>query len=116
MYDIIGDIHGHADKLIALLQKMDYQRVGSSWRHPDGRRLVFAGDYIDRGPGIEQVLQTVRACVDAGDADAIMGNHEFNAMAMIVYELMALMLRISIIGVAYIARKMPISTARRWSN
>ncbi len=81
MYDIIGDIHGHADKLIALLQKMDYQRVGSSWRHPDGRRLVFAGDYIDRGPGIEQVLQTVRACVDAGDADAIMGNHEFNAMA-----------------------------------
>ena len=43
--------------------------------------MVFLGDYIDRGPKIRETLQTVRAMVEDGDAFAIMGNHEFNAIA-----------------------------------
>jgi hypothetical protein len=79
-YDLIGDIHGHHDKLIALLKKLGYLPHGESFRHPDGRKVIFLGDYIDRGPKIREVLHTVRAMVGAGDALAIMGNHEFNAV------------------------------------
>ncbi len=80
-HDIIGDIHGHYHRLIALLEKLGYEPTGDSWKHPEGRKLVFAGDYIDRGPQIKEVLELVRGCVEAGDAYAIMGNHEFNAIA-----------------------------------
>lgn len=42
--------------------------------------MVFLGDYIDRGPQVREVLHTVRAMVEAGDALALMGNHEYNAI------------------------------------
>ena len=80
-YDLIGDIHGHYDKLIALLNGLDYEPHNGSYRHPDGRKVIFLGDYIDRGPKIRETLRLVRAMVDAGEAQAIMGNHEFNAIA-----------------------------------
>ena len=79
-YDLIGDIHGHHDKLTALLKKLGYKPAGPGFQHPEGRKVIFLGDYIDRGPGIREVLHTVRAMVEAGDALAIMGNHEFNAI------------------------------------
>src|ERR1035441_2819838 len=44
-------------------------------------KVIFLGDFIDRGPEIRETLQTVRAMVDGGSALAVMGNHEFNAMA-----------------------------------
>lgn len=79
-YDLIGDIHGHAAPLEALLLKLGYAEAGSTWRHPEGRQIIFLGDYVDRGPAIRRVLQIVRDMVDAGDALAIMGNHEYNAI------------------------------------
>lgn len=79
-YDLIGDIHGHAAELAALLYALGYRKLGDTHRHPDGRKVVFLGDYIDRGPAIRDVLRTVRGMVDAGDALAIQGNHEFNAV------------------------------------
>lgn len=79
-YDLIGDIHGHHDKLTTLLHKLGYLPHDGSFHHPEGRKVIFLGDYIDRGPKIREVLHTVRAMVDAGDALAIMGNHEFNAV------------------------------------
>lgn len=45
------------------------------------RSRVFAGDFIDRGPQITDVLGIVRTMVDEGDALAVIGNHEFNAIA-----------------------------------
>ena len=42
---------------------------------------MFIGDFVDRGPGIGEVIEIVRAMVDAGDALAVMGNHEYNAIA-----------------------------------
>ncbi len=79
-YDLIGDIHGHHDKLTTLLYKLGYLTHGESFHHPEGRKVIFLGDYIDHGPKIREVLHTVRAMVDTGDALAIMGNHEFNAI------------------------------------
>ena len=80
MFDVIGDIHGQGDALIALLQELGYQREGRAYRHPD-RKVIFVGDFVDRGPKIQLVLETVRAMVDAGTALAVMGNHEFNMIA-----------------------------------
>jgi predicted MPP superfamily phosphohydrolase len=79
-YDVIGDIHGHADELHALLAKLGYENRKGTHTHPEGRKVVFLGDYIDRGPQIREVLQTVRGMVDSGNAHAILGNHEVNAL------------------------------------
>ncbi|MGE2736063.1 metallophosphoesterase [Mycolicibacterium vaccae] len=81
-YDVIGDIHGCADKLYELLESMDYRRTeaGGAYAHPT-RTAIFVGDLIDRGGQQREVLQTVKAMVDAGSARMVLGNHEFNAMA-----------------------------------
>ena len=79
-YDIIGDIHGHADALEALLTDLGYRNTGGAWRHPD-RQALFVGDFIDRGPKQMETVSLVRRMVDAGSARAVMGNHEFNAIA-----------------------------------
>lgn len=79
-YDIIGDVHGHADQLEALLHKMGYRRHLKTWRHPE-RTAVFVGDLIDRGPRQLDTVEIVRHMVDAGSARIVMGNHEFNAVA-----------------------------------
>jgi hypothetical protein len=79
-YDLIGDIHGQHDKLITLLSRLGYQPNGDGFRHTEGRKVIFLGDYIDRGPKVRETLHTVRSMVEAGDALAIMGNHEYNAV------------------------------------
>jgi hypothetical protein len=80
MYDLIGDIHGHAGKLKQLLEKMDYKEREGVWQHAE-RKAIFVGDYIDRGPAIRETLQIVKAMSDHGHAIALMGNHEYNALA-----------------------------------
>lgn len=79
-YDIIGDIHGQADKLEALLAKMGYRHRAGCWRHPE-RQAIFVGDFIDRGPDQMLTVNLVRRMVEDGAALAIMGNHELNAIA-----------------------------------
>ena len=78
-YDLIGDIHGYADELEKLLVKMGYTSQHGVYCHPD-RRVVFLGDFIDRGPKIKQVLDIARGMVESGNAMSVMGNHEFNAL------------------------------------
>jgi hypothetical protein len=77
-YDIIGDIHGHADRLIKLLKMMGYEKR-SCYKHPE-RKAIFLGDFIDRGPAILETLKLVRPMVENGSAYAVMGNHEYNAI------------------------------------
>ncbi len=79
-YDIIGDVHGQADKLISLLKKLGYRETNGAWRHPE-RSAIFVGDLIDRGPNQVATVDLVRRMVDAGSARSILGNHEFNAIA-----------------------------------
>jgi hypothetical protein len=79
-YDVIGDIHGQAGKLAALLRALGYSKRGRAWVPPAGLQAVFIGDLIDRGPDQVEVVDTVRRMIDAGDALCVMGNHEFNAI------------------------------------
>jgi hypothetical protein len=79
-YDLIGDIHGYADELVQLLQKLGYGLADGCYRHP-ARKVIFLGDFIDRGPKQGEVLQIVIPMVQQGSALAVMGNHEFNALA-----------------------------------
>ena len=82
MYDLIGDIHGHAAELRQLLEQLEYAPDAQGvYRHTGGRRVIFVGDFIDRGPAIRETLQLVRGMVDGGAALAVMGNHEYNALA-----------------------------------
>ena len=79
-YDIIGDIHGCGQTLNALLRKLDYTEQEGVFRHAD-RQIIFLGDFIDRGPQQSEVVDLVRRMVEAGTAHAVIGNHEFNAIA-----------------------------------
>lgn len=79
MIDLIGDIHGHSDKLEELLQKLGYSKRNGAYSHSESKAL-FVGDYIDRGPKIRETLEIVKAMVDSGNAIALMGNHEYNAL------------------------------------
>ncbi len=78
-YDIIGDIHGYADKLEDLLLKLGYKFESGFYQHQD-RQAVFVGDFIDRGTQNRRVIEIVRAMVEYGTALAVMGNHEYNAI------------------------------------
>lgn len=80
MYDIIGDIHGYASPLKHLLKRLGYKERDGVWQHSD-RQVIFLGDFIDRGPEQVETVDIARAMVDAGQAMAVMGNHEFNAVA-----------------------------------
>jgi protein phosphatase len=76
-FDIIGDVHGCADELEAMLALLGYSRDESgTWRHAEGRKAVFVGDLVDRGPRIPDVLRIVMAMVHAETAIAVPGNHD----------------------------------------
>ena len=77
-YDIIGDIHGHADALEALLQKLGYVFEGV-YQH-DKHKVIFLGDFIDRGPQQRKVIELVKPMIEQGHALSVIGNHEFNAV------------------------------------
>lgn len=86
MYDVIGDVHGQGGKLKALLAAMGYVQRQGAWHAPQGRQAVFVGDLIDRGPHQLEVLDIVRRMVCAGQAQVVMGNHEFNAIGFAVLD------------------------------
>lgn len=84
-FDIIGDIHGCFDELKLLLEKMGYTidiKIDDANRKdyvvtpPAGRKAVFLGDLVDRGPGVVEVLKLVMNMVKSGDALCVPGNHE----------------------------------------
>ena len=79
-YDVIGDVHGHADKLVALLTVMGYEDRDGCWRHPT-RQAIFVGDLVDRGPKQLETVSIARSMVASGSALIVAGNHEFNAIA-----------------------------------
>jgi protein phosphatase len=76
-FDIIGDVHGCGEELDELLATLGYVRDATAgWSHPGGRKAVFLGDLVDRGPCIPHVLRTVMAMVESGAALAVPGNHD----------------------------------------
>lgn len=83
-FDIIGDVHGCFDEMNTLLQQLGYtvESDGAEYRvvPPDGRRAVFVGDLVDRGPKIPDVLRLVMGMVKAGTAFCVPGNHDVKLM------------------------------------
>ena len=83
-FDVIGDVHGCADKLERRLVDLGYEERSGAYRYTgtgEERQAIFVGDLIDRGSQQIKTLEVVRAMVDAGSAQMVMGNHEFNAIA-----------------------------------
>ncbi|CAM4061684.1 polynucleotide kinase-phosphatase [Kibdelosporangium persicum] len=81
-FDVIGDVHGCRAELEELLEKLGYvldrdaegRPVGAV--HPEGRRAVFVGDLVDRGPDTPGVLRLAMGMIEAGNALCVCGNHE----------------------------------------
>jgi len=88
-FDIIGDIHGCFDELQALLAKLGYQVTETNGaaasphyeaQHPEGRKVIFLGDLVDRGPRIPDVLRLTMNMVESGAALCVPGNHDIKLM------------------------------------
>ena len=84
-FDIIGDVHGCFDELVQLLQLLGYEvhpreplvdGAGFAVRGPEGRKIVFVGDLVDRGPRTPAVLWLVMSMVKTGLALSVRGNHD----------------------------------------
>jgi protein phosphatase len=79
-FDIIGDVHGCAGELEALLHRLGYvlsrKEAGFVLSSPHGRKLVFVGDLVDRGPRTPEVLRIAMAAAAAGHALVVLGNHD----------------------------------------
>ncbi len=83
-FNIVGDVHGCYDELSALLAQLGYQIEngpdGPKATPPDGRKTVFVGDLVDRGPKIPDVLRLVMRMVAEGTALCVPGNHDMKLM------------------------------------
>ena len=83
-FDLIGDIHGCFDELVELLAKLGYAaQDGGAYAHPVGRKMVFVGDLVDRGPKIPEVVRLVIESVKSGSAFCVPGNHDMKFMRAI---------------------------------
>jgi len=83
-FDIIGDVHGCFDELRELMTTLGYSIEGNGGAHrvvtPEGRKAIFLGDLVDRGPKIPEVLKLVMSMVDAGAALCVPGNHDMKLL------------------------------------
>lgn len=81
-FDVVGDVHGCRDELEQLLVRLGYELARDDQgrpvdaTHPQGRRAVFVGDLVDRGPDSPGVLRLVMGMVGSGHAFCVAGNHE----------------------------------------
>ena len=76
-FDIVGDVHGCLDELRDLLANLGYASDDDGLPiHPEGRRLIFLGDLVDRGPDPLGVLDLVRRLVGSGRSFCVAGNHD----------------------------------------
>ncbi len=88
-FDIIGDIHGCCDELEELLERLGYEAVACDsnplwgnavFKHPEGRRAVFVGDLVDRGPRVLDSVRIARNMVHHGTGLCVPGNHDMKLM------------------------------------
>ena len=82
-FDVIGDVHGCHEELVALLGRLGYEPADGGYRHPEGRKVIFLGDLVDRGPSTPEVLRTVMVMTRSGSALCVPGNHDIKLMRAI---------------------------------
>lgn len=91
-FDIIGDVHGCCDELEVLLKELGYEAgvemvYEPGWgggpkvySHPEGRKAVFVGDLVDRGPRVLDTLRIVRKMIEHGTGICVPGNHDMKLL------------------------------------
>ncbi|RYD82042.1 MAG: polynucleotide kinase-phosphatase, partial [Verrucomicrobiaceae bacterium] len=82
-FDIIGDIHGCHEELVELLKSLGYEArndQGTDWAHPEGRKVIFLGDLVDRGPSSPTVCRTVMNMTREDRALCVPGNHDMKLL------------------------------------
>ena len=88
-FDFVGDVHGCFDELRTLLERLGYVLARETpeggeprWTaaHPEGRKAVFVGDLVDRGPATPEVLRLVMDMTASGSALCVPGNHDVKLM------------------------------------
>ena len=79
-FDIIGDIHGCSERAAKTPAVRSCGYDSATRRHPDGRKVVFLGDLVDRGPDIPGVLRIVMAWSPRVSANCVPGNHEMKLL------------------------------------
>ena len=80
-FDIIGDVHGCFDELVELLKELGYEISTQPdgeivVEPPQGRKAIFVGDFVDRGPKVAEVLRLVMGMQKTGAALCVPGNHD----------------------------------------
>ncbi len=80
-FDIIGDVHGCFDELVELLKELGYEISTppdgeTVIEPPQGRKAIFVGDFVDRGPKVAEVLRLVMGMQETGAAICVPGNHD----------------------------------------
>ncbi|MBI48158.1 MAG: metallophosphoesterase [Marinobacter sp.] len=86
MYDLIVDFHGYAAGLNPLLNELEDRQIDDVWQHLN-RKILFLGDFVDRGPEKAMTVNTASETIEKGKAIAVMGNHELCALAWTVQDL-----------------------------
>jgi protein phosphatase len=81
-FDIIGDVHGCFDELVELIRRLGHgvDEIALTIQPANGRKLVFVGDLVDRGPKVPQVLKLVMNAAASGAALCVPGNHDAKLM------------------------------------
>jgi protein phosphatase len=90
-FDIVGDVHGCYTELEHLLQMLGYRAElgeatgvdlgsGPVYAHPAGRKAVFVGDLVDRGPRVLDSVRLVYNMVRTGAAFCVPGNHDIKLL------------------------------------
>jgi protein phosphatase len=81
-FDIIGDVHGCFEELVELLRQLGHrvEETACTLEAAGGRKVIFLGDLVDRGPNTPGVLKLVMNAVAAGSALCVPGNHDVKLM------------------------------------
>ena len=72
---VVGDVHGHVERLAALLRAAGLVDRRLRWSGADAR-LWLMGDLVDRGPDGIGAIDLVMRLQREGDVHCLLGNHE----------------------------------------
>lgn len=80
MYDIIGDIYGHSEKLKKLLGELGYRKNKDGIFTHSNRKVIFLGNFINNGPQIKETLEIIKKMSDFGSAYTLLGYQEYSIL------------------------------------
>lgn len=76
MLHVIGDVHGQFEKLQTILLERNLVSKQGDWIGNDEDKLLFTGDFFDRGRGGIEALDLAIQLHEKNRAEVLLGNHE----------------------------------------